>query len=179
MSISRKIRFEVFKRDLFTCQYCGRKPPDVILEADHITPKSKDGDDDINNLVTSCFDCNRGKGKNSLDVIPTSIYENLETIKEKQEQLGEYNKILKKLKTRETKNINKIDKIYNSYFTQYTLAEIFKRGTLRNFTKMLPMVEIEDAMEIACSKFRNEETGSSQAIKYFCGICWNKINSRN
>lgn len=29
--ISKKIRFEVFKRDGFTCQYCGRMAPDVVL----------------------------------------------------------------------------------------------------------------------------------------------------
>lgn len=31
-SISKKLRFEVFKRDGFTCQYCGRMAPDVVLE---------------------------------------------------------------------------------------------------------------------------------------------------
>lgn len=61
MSVSKRIRFEVFKRDKFTCQYCGKSAPDVILEVDHIDPKSKGGKDDIMNLVTSCYDCNRGK----------------------------------------------------------------------------------------------------------------------
>lgn len=37
-TISKKTRFEVFKRDSFTCQYCGRTAPDVILEIDHINP---------------------------------------------------------------------------------------------------------------------------------------------
>jgi hypothetical protein len=55
------VRFEIFKRDLFACQYCGRKAPEVILHVDHITPKSAGGDDDILNLVTSCADCNLGK----------------------------------------------------------------------------------------------------------------------
>ncbi len=59
--VSKKIRFEVFKRDLFTCQYCGKKAPAVILEIDHIKPVSKDGTNDIENLVSACFDCNRGK----------------------------------------------------------------------------------------------------------------------
>ena len=27
--VSKKIRFEFFKRDNFTCQYCGRKAPQV------------------------------------------------------------------------------------------------------------------------------------------------------
>jgi len=40
-AISKKLRFEVYKRDKFTCQYCGRKAPDVILEIDHINPVAK------------------------------------------------------------------------------------------------------------------------------------------
>lgn len=59
--ISKKIRFEVFKRDSFTCQYCGRKPPETILHLDHIHPVSKGGGNEILNLVTSCADCNHGK----------------------------------------------------------------------------------------------------------------------
>jgi hypothetical protein len=64
--ISKKIRFEVFKRDSFTCQYCGRMAPDVILELDHIKPVASGGNNGIMNLITSCFDCNRGKGKREL-----------------------------------------------------------------------------------------------------------------
>lgn len=42
-SIKKKIRFEVFKRDKFTCQYCGRKAPDIVLEVDHIHPVAEGG----------------------------------------------------------------------------------------------------------------------------------------
>jgi 5-methylcytosine-specific restriction endonuclease McrA len=62
--ISKTLRFSVFKRDSFTCQYCGKMAPDVILEVDHINPVSKNGSGDILNLITSCYDCNRGKGQN-------------------------------------------------------------------------------------------------------------------
>lgn len=65
--LSKTIRFEVFKRDSFTCQYCGRSAPDVVLEVDHIHPVSKGGTDDFLNLVTSCKECNRGKAAKSLD----------------------------------------------------------------------------------------------------------------
>lgn len=61
-SISKKLRFEVFKRDSFTCQYCGRKAPDVVLEIEHVQPVSAGGDADILNLLTSCTECNAGKG---------------------------------------------------------------------------------------------------------------------
>lgn len=69
--ISKRLRFEIFKRDSFLCQYCGRRPPDVILELDHLHPHSQGGTSDETNLVTSCDDCNRGKGARLLrDVQP-------------------------------------------------------------------------------------------------------------
>jgi len=64
--ISKRLRFEVFKRDRFTCQYCGRKPPDVVLHCDHLTPVSANGSTDSFNLITSCEDCNLGKSANEL-----------------------------------------------------------------------------------------------------------------
>jgi len=62
-----KLRFEILKRDNFTCQYCGRKSPEVILEIDHIYPKSKGGLDKAENYITACSDCNVGKGDSILN----------------------------------------------------------------------------------------------------------------
>jgi hypothetical protein len=61
-SISKKARFEVFKRDSFTCQYCGDEAPRVVLHVDHINPVANGGGNDIANLITSCAPCNFGKG---------------------------------------------------------------------------------------------------------------------
>ena len=65
-AISKSTRFEVFKRDRFTCQYCGKSAPDVVLHIDHIQPVSKDGDNSITNLITACAECNGGKGAREL-----------------------------------------------------------------------------------------------------------------
>lgn len=54
-----RIMKEVFRRDNYTCQYCGAKGGK--LEADHIIPFSRGGTDDLSNLVTSCRRCNRQK----------------------------------------------------------------------------------------------------------------------
>jgi HNH endonuclease len=61
-TLSKKLRFEVFKRDSFVCQYCGAKAPDVLLQCDHIKPVVDGGSNDILNLVTACVGCNAGKG---------------------------------------------------------------------------------------------------------------------
>ena len=63
-----KLRFDILSRDNFTCQYCGRTPSDgAKLHVDHIVPKSKSGSESIDNLITSCEECNLGKGATLLD----------------------------------------------------------------------------------------------------------------
>src|SRR5262245_58197892 len=68
--ISRRMRFAIFQRDIFTCQYCGAKGPDVKLVLDHIKPVSKGGSSDYTNLVTSCWVCNSGKADSHLREAP-------------------------------------------------------------------------------------------------------------
>lgn len=65
-AISKRLRFEVLKRDAFTCQYCGKQPPDTVLHLDHIVPVSKGGKNTLLNLITSCCDCNLGKSDKEL-----------------------------------------------------------------------------------------------------------------
>lgn len=61
MAISRRRRFEILQRDGFKCGYCGATADESRLEVDHITARARGGTDDDRNLVTACFDCNRGK----------------------------------------------------------------------------------------------------------------------
>lgn len=56
-------RANIFKRDQYTCQYCGHKGKNSkSLTLDHVHPKSMGGDNGWTNLVTSCKDCNNKKG---------------------------------------------------------------------------------------------------------------------
>lgn len=61
MSVSRRLRFAVLERDGFTCRYCGHSAPSVLLEVDHVVPRSRGGSNHPANLATSCHDCNQGK----------------------------------------------------------------------------------------------------------------------
>ncbi len=57
-----KLRFFILTRDNFICQYCGRGVEDgTKLHVDHIYPESKGGKFEVENLITSCFECNEGK----------------------------------------------------------------------------------------------------------------------
>jgi HNH endonuclease len=55
-----------------SCQYCGNKAPDVLLELDHIQPVAQDGTNKLLNLITSCFDCNYGI--NLLDGLENGVF---------------------------------------------------------------------------------------------------------
>lgn len=61
--VSPSTRVKVFERDNYTCQMCGRSHhhDGVKLEVDHKIPVSRGGSDNISNLQTLCFECNRGK----------------------------------------------------------------------------------------------------------------------
>ena len=59
--LSGKHRMMILERDNFTCQYCGRSAPEVVLEVDHIVPASKGGTNDKRNLITACRECNNAK----------------------------------------------------------------------------------------------------------------------
>ena len=61
MTVSRRLRFEILRRDGHTCRYCGAAAPDVALTVDHVIPIALGGGDDPTNLVTACADCNAGK----------------------------------------------------------------------------------------------------------------------
>lgn len=172
ITLSKKVRFEIFKRDNFQCQYCGKKPPKTPLEVDHVIPVSKGGTNDDYNLVTSCFDCNRGKGNKELTTSPISTQEKLEKMKLAQDQHKEITKLLKKEREIINSQIDEVEEIFERFFNGFSFREKF-RISVKTFLLKLGTEEVCDSMEKACSKVYK----SDGALTYFCGICWNKIKN--
>ena len=174
--ISKKTRFEIFKRDNFTCAYCGSKPPAVVLEIDHIEPVAKGGGNEEANLITSCFECNRGKRDIPLDQVPSSLSNTIEVLKEKEDQLKAYRTFKKSVRRRENKDIAAVEKIFSDTYIDRELTEKFRRSSMRKFLSLIPKDEVEDAMFLATNKITDNP---HECIRYFCGICWNKIKSED
>lgn len=65
MAVSKRTRFEVLRRDDYTCRYCRSK--DNPLTVDHVVPRALGGSDDPDNLVACCSDCNSGKTSTAPD----------------------------------------------------------------------------------------------------------------
>lgn len=171
--ISKRTRFEIFKRDNFTCQYCGKSTPSVILEVDHIMPVCAGGGNTKENLITACFDCNRGKAGIELTQITESLEVKAAKILEKEEQYTAFIKLQRKVENRLISEIERVSDIYSAAFPEYELSDSFKITSVKKFIEFLGSVEVESAMHVAISKCFN----SDRCIKYFCGICWNKIKN--
>jgi 5-methylcytosine-specific restriction endonuclease McrA len=172
ISIPKRVRFEVFKRDGFTCQYCGAHPPSVVLHVDHVHPVSQGGTNDIDNLVTACEACNQGKSDVLLSDIPQSLQEKAAQIVEKEEQIKGYQRVLADKRQRISDEADLVNDVYELLNPGYTLNES-SLVSVRLFIEKLGVGTVMEAMQIAMTA--NHIKTTNRQFKYFCGICWNRI----
>lgn len=170
-ALGKKLRFEVFKRDGFACQYCGAHPPSVILHIDHVHPIAEGGSNDIDNLITSCVGCNQGKGAHLLSQTPPSLTEKGEELREREEQIKGYTTILR-------------DRAARIEDETWQVAEVLSPGcsetgfdrrnllSIKQFLERMPSWLVIEAAEMAFSRIRGSDY---QRFRYFCGICWKKL----
>jgi hypothetical protein len=172
--ISKKTRFDVFKRDGFQCAYCGAHPSEVVLlEIDHIHPVAEGGSNEIDNLVTACFDCNRGKSDRLLTAVPQSLEEKAAIVAERESQIRAYYQVLEAKKERQDEEVWSVADIFLERFAEESIDRD-KLVSIRMFLERgLNVFEVREGMEIACAR----KYYTSAAWKYFCGVCWNKIRS--
>lgn len=176
------IRFEVFKRDGFTCGYCSRGTPEVVLEVDHIIPRAEGGGDDLDNLITACWDCNRGKGATLLDsrAPVLDIEAQTDLVNERERQIRAYNDA--KRQERERQNAE-FEDVWNYWFEiwgvegtvprYYTLHE----NALRKWIRVLGPDEVKTSMDVARAKFRYLNTNPT---RYVAGTCrWKVLEREN
>lgn len=176
-AISKKLRFEVFKRDGFKCQYCGKSAPDVILHVDHIDPVANGGSADILNLITSCEACNLGKGARTLDdnSALSKQKKQLAELNEKREQLEMMLKWRKDMSDLTGVQIDEVEKLF-THLTGKGLSD-YGRGLVKQWLKKYPLAEILESLEISAHQYLVATTdGFSQesvnkAFEYIPRIC--------
>lgn len=174
MGIGKSLRFEVFARDGFTCQYCGRRPPDVLLECDHIHPQSKGGTDDSLNLLTSCLDCNRGKRAKLISEVAPRPDADLAMLKIQQEG-AEIERYLKAKKKRDKLVGAACEALRNVWWDHLTKAGPQDRTLLPWITRF-GADEVEKAILIAAPSFAGGRFGwddhraFDQLLPFIAGI---------
>jgi hypothetical protein len=172
-AIPKKVRFEVLKRDKFTCQYCGRQAPDVVLNIDHITPVAKGGTNDITNLITSCFDCNSGKSDRELsdDAAVKKQKAQLDLLQERREQL----EMMHEWQMQLTDEALSAGKIVSDVCRKMTGAGLSEAG-IRSANKLVSdfgLDEVCEAVRIAFSKYpHGTDKEWESAFGKIGGICY-------
>lgn len=152
-ALSKTVRFEVFKRDKFTCQYCGKQAPDVVLHVDHIHPVSKGGEDTMLNYITSCEGCNAGKGARTLSDDSRVAKQRAEVaqLAEKREQIEmmlEWHRLLGTVRDQE---LSAIERRWSD-LTAFGFNE-YGRTNAKKWLRKFALADLLSAMELAVHQY--------------------------
>ncbi len=184
-ALSKKIRFDVFKRDGFRCQYCGDRPDDAKLQVDHIAPVAEGGGDEPDNLVTSCQPCNSGKGARPLGetLAPFDPKKRTVDLRERREQLEAYAEWVEEWNAQhaafqDRQVVIVVSALFGQPDQTFTDDDAGRRArvSILGFVKKLGIEQVVDAAEITYRA--NLRDRGRDAFKYFCGVCWRKLRAQ-
>lgn len=171
-ALSKKTRFEVFKRDDFTCQYCGAHPPATVLHVDHIVPVAEGGGNDESNLITACQGCNLGKGARVLSDKSKPLAQRAIETAEREAQIKGYAEVMEARKRRIEDDAWRVcEPFCDAFYGEHRIGRDWL-SSVRNFNEKLGVHRVEEAMELALARRIYSASGT---FRYFCAVCWNWI----
>lgn len=177
MAVSKRTRYEVLRRDNHTCRYCGASAPEAKLTVDHVTPTALGGSDDPSNLVAACRDCNYGKASTSPDA--PLVADVAQRAVEWAAAIAAYNQAQMSDRRKRDAYVKRFSKAWNAWhcgsreYPQHLPLPPDWKVTIWQFYGLgLPIIQLEDAVEIAAS---NQMVQADRAFRYMCGVVWNKV----
>lgn len=182
MSVSKRLRYEVLRRDNHTCRYCGSSAPEVKLTIDHVMPVALGGADEPTNLVTACANCNAGKSSSSPDAAHVeNVSEDAIRWAKAMERAAE----IQELVAREDRMFTQ------TFFDLMTDMVVRDRGlkppTLEAhggthgadrslLTFRAQGLDMGVLLEAIGNAMSNSQLSRDDVWRYFCGICWRRID---
>ena len=175
MAVSKRLRYEILRRDNHTCRYCGGAAPDVVLTVDHVIPQALGGSDDPDNLVAACKDCNAGKSASSPDA---PIVANVAADAVRWGAAMQYAaEVQFKRCLDERAYLSWFDDAWSRWQTNGSKAlprpNDWERSVLRFRAVGLTSQLIGEAIEIA---MKAPKVAPSGLWRYFCGVCWRRLD---
>jgi hypothetical protein len=175
MAISRRLRFEVLRRDGYTCRYCGAKAPDVVLTVDHVIPVTLGGGDDPRNLVAACQDCNAGKSSVPIDApVVEDVDATAMLVAAAFEQASEKRR-------QELSDIDEIQvRFYHAWVDMHGYASNtylpldWRMAIARFLHRGLTYEDLEHFIPVPM----RADIQRPRRFNYFCGCCWNELTER-
>lgn len=174
MAVPKRLRYEVLRRDNYTCRYCGGKAPDVQLQVDHVVPDVLGGTDEPSNLATACKDCNSGKSATPPDASLVAGIQGdaLRWAQAREVAVQQHLADMTGLRPR----IKRFDQAWLNWQDgngkPLDRDDNWKASIERFMAEGLDDEFLIDAISTAAGtrKLRNNGTW-----RYFCGICWREI----
>jgi hypothetical protein len=174
MPVSRRLRFEVLRRDGHTCRYCGAKAPDVALTVDHVIPTTLGGGDEPDNLVAACQPCNAGKtsiapGSALVDDVEADAIRWASALK----MAAWYRKIDREVMDEQ---VAEFDAAWSCWRLGNTDELVPREGgwedSVERFLSLgLTQEEMTKLIRVSMNKVRGDD-----AWRYFCGCCWRAVS---
>jgi len=170
MAVSKRLRYEVLRRDNHACRYCGAAAPEAKLTVDHVVPTALGGTDEASNLVAACAACNSGKSASAPDIaLVEQVRDDAIAHAERMRQV--YAVLVERIGLTE----DYIDQWVDSW-SNWDETPINYRESLTRWHRMgVPIEIVTDAARRASAStkwFRG--TGR---FTYMCGIVWNQITA--
>jgi hypothetical protein len=175
MAVSKRLRYEILKRDNHACKYCGGTAPDVVLTVDHVVPVALGGGDDPANLVAACKDCNAGKssvpaGAPLVDDVRADALRWAKAM-----ELVAFGRSVERAEREE-----RYQKFYSEWMDWYStnwrgekihpeLPANWERSIDQFLEAGLEMDDITELIRVAMGARTNDEW------RYFYGCCWRRI----
>jgi hypothetical protein len=179
MAVSKRLRYEVLRRDNHACRYCGGSAPEVKLTVDHVVPTTLGGSDDPSNLVAACGDCNAGKSASSPDAavvadVATDALRWSAAIKEA-------TKIHLESQQDEYEYAERFFSYWNKEWctdsgTPFVALPHDWESSILSFRRA--GLSVDDLKYAADQAMRNTNIYLNKVWRYFCGICWRMVAER-
>lgn len=175
MAISKRLRFEILRRDNHTCRYCGASAPDVKLTVDHVTPEALGGRTEPANLVAACEACNSGK---------SSIAPDAAVVADVNSDALRWSRALEMAAAvRRTHNemrdgyVTHFEHLWSDWHVgveklPVPLDDNWQSSVERFHDLNLPADEMARAIRVAMT---NNRIAPDETFRYFCGICWSVL----
>jgi hypothetical protein len=175
MAVSKRLKFEILRRDGHKCRYCGVPAADARLTVDHVIPVALGGSDEPSNLAAACGDCNGGKTSSSPDapVVADVAKDALRWSRAMEAAAGE-------MLARASGTVDAhahFEKVWARYGSGPKRVPLPKdpgwQNTVDSFLKSgLPMTVLEECIEIAMGQRR---VPAENVFRYMCGVAWRKV----
>lgn len=172
-AISRRLRYEILRRDNNTCRYCHAT--DAPLTIDHLVPVVLGGTDDPSNLVAACKDCNAGKSSSNPDDA---------TVAQVSDEALRWGRAVRMAATRALQDqealltrLEPFEDYWYSHVPRYRIGNPFWElpsnwaSTVAGFLAGgLPDAMVTEAMRVALT-----QRGVEDRFRYFIGVARNRL----